>query len=169
MGASYSQQEGSSGSMSSSAPVATRLSRIQADILEKREAQYQEYFFPELISQLEESKRAGDNALFAKTARGIESSSKTASAALSQSMAKRGIQNSGMAAAGELSIEQAKGASMAEAYFNSLLANKEKTMQLLQMGGSLSPTPTTAAPYGQDSTGYGWGSTSGFGVSGQIK
>ena len=168
MGASYSQGSSSQGSMGASQTVGTRLSRIQADILEKREEQYQEYFFPELIDQLEEANKTGDNALFKKTARGIESSSRTAKNALSESMSKRGIQDSGMAAAGELSVEQAKGASLAEAYFNSQLANKEKAMQLLQMGGSFSPTPTTAAPYGMQSQSHSWGSSKNIGISGNI-
>lgn len=167
--ASYSQSKSKNESASSSVLMESKLSKEQAKILEKREEQYQEYFFPEIINQLNESTKTGVNMpMFASTARGINASAGTAKGQLAASMAKRGIEDSGMAAAGELSIEQAKGASMAEAFFGAQLSQKQQVMNMLQMGGGESPKPTTAAPIGSDSTSYGVGHSKSMSAGGGI-
>lgn len=146
--------QGSTGHQSSAGTttfVESALSKEQAKILKKHEEQYQQYFFPELKNQLEESKKGGEgNILFAKTAAGINDNAQTQQMKLADAMARRGIQDSGSALAGNMSIEQAKGAALANAYFNSQLQNKQKTMSILQMGMGMSPRPTTAAPVGQE-------------------
>jgi hypothetical protein len=168
-GGGYGQSKSSNKGFSESGLAETSLSKEQAEVLKVREAQYQEYFFPEIIAQLDEAKlKNADIPLFAKTARGIEAGANTSRGQLSKSMAKRGITDGGMAASGELSIEQGKGAAMADAYFNAQLAQKQQIMSVLQMGGAMSPTPTTAAPIGSYSESMNKGHSESFNTQGSV-
>lgn len=170
MGGGYQQSKSSGKQGSESKFVESQLSLEQAKILKNREVQYQEYFFPEIVNQLEEAKTATiNNPAFNKTAKAVSAGAETAKGQLAESMARRGITDGGSAIAGELSIEQARGSALAEAYFNSQLSQKSQLNSILQMGGALSPTPTTAAPTGSESSSFGKQKSSSFGVQGSLK
>ncbi len=135
---------------SSSYSTETKLSKEQAKILQKREEQYQEYFFPELIDALEETK--GDTiktSMMANQAKSINTQHQQAKQSFAQMIAQRGLDGSGVESQGMLALERGKSSALSDAYYNSETANRSQRMQVLQMGGSMSPTPTTAAPMGQ--------------------
>ena len=129
----------------------TSLSRQQAKILSSREDQYQNYFFPELIKELEGSgSQAFENTLRNTQQGQISQTYQASSSALQKQLAQRGLSGSGVEAASlaQLSGERSKATS--ELAEKARLSNDQKRMNLLQMGGSLSPQPTTAAPYTQE-------------------
>lgn len=144
-------------SQSSSETKDTALSLAQTEILKKREAQYQEYFFPELINGIKDANNnTAKTAMMSQMSSQINQQSGQIKNSFAQSMAQRGLAGSGVEAQGLSSIERARGGMFSDAFFKAQLAQQEQKNNLLQMGGALSPRPTTAAPMGQESQSSGW-------------
>lgn len=143
-------------SQSSSETKDTALSLAQTEILKKREAQYQEYFFPELIKGLNDGNKTANTAMMSQMSSQINQQSGQIKNSFAQSMAQRGLAGSGVEAQGLSSIERARGGMFSDAFFKTQLAQQEQKNNMLQMGGALSPRPTTAAPMGQESQSSGW-------------
>ncbi len=134
------------------------LSIEQGKILKAREAQYQQYFFPELIQGLNDTKgNSVTTPLMASMAGEINQQSSQSKGAFSQAMAQRGMAGSGIEAQGIASLERARGSTFADAFFKAQQANLDQKNKMLQMGGSMSPTPTQAAPMESSSSGWNMG------------
>ena len=130
--------------------VETQLSRAQTRILETRERQYQASFLPALLGELEATRDVGRVARGAQpAARDVQRSFQAGQRQLSQAVAQRGLQGSGFEAVGLAGLQQARASALSDALFRSRRAEEQRRAQLIQMGGALSPTPTTAAPMGQ--------------------
>lgn len=141
---------------SSSSTTETKLSRAQADVLKTREAQYQQYFFPELLKGVQESASgANESSMMQGQARAINQQAGGAKQQFAQAMAQRGLSGSGVEAQGLSSIGNARGQMLADAYYNVQQANKDRGIQYTQLALNMSPTPTTAAPMGQHSSSSG--------------
>ena len=157
MGGSSSSTQQSS---STSKTVETQLSKQQASILKERESQYQEFFFPELIEELEAADNGvmGSNYMNGQT-KAINSASGQAQASFTNDMNKRDLTGSGTEAQGMVALSNAKSSALSDAYYKTQTQLKSDKLNALQMGGAMSPTPTTAAPMGQESSGSGSGSS----------
>ena len=151
------KQMGSSsrgGSDSRSETKETQLSKQQASILKEREAQYQEHFFPEMIEEL----KAADAGTMESTymqgqTKAINNSSAEAQSTFTNAMNQRELTGTGTEAQGIVALSSAKSSALADAYYKTKVQGKQDKLNVLQMGGAMSPTPTTAAPMGQESTG----------------
>jgi hypothetical protein len=134
-------------SKSSGKEKESKLSLQQAEILKQRESQYQQFFFPELTKALQEasSQQTAVDALKPQV-QGINTAYQTAQTQLGRDLARRGIADSGVAAQGAQYLQQARASSLAEAYGKAEEARKARQLQVLQMGGAMSPAPTSAAP-----------------------
>ena len=150
-----------SGSKGSSSSGETSLSRAQAALLGAREKQYQSFFFPELIRELNDSNQRTNNTAFAREA--VQSTNRAfqgANQQFQQQTAQRGLAGSGIEVQGLASLNSARARALGDAMMKAELAKQQKKSQLLQMGGSLSPQPTTAAPMSSESeqkSGFGMG------------
>lgn len=152
MGAGYS----SGGTTSSTSE--SKLSKQQAEILKTHEAQYQQYFFPELLSGIKDaSGGVNESSMMQGQARAINQQAGGAKQQFAQAMAQRGLSGTGVEAQGLSSIGNARGQALADAYYNVQQANQDQKMRYIQLGLGMSPTPTTAAPLNQSSeTTNGW-------------
>ncbi len=142
---------------SSSSSSETTLTRAQSELLKSREKQYQSYFFPELIGSLRDTQGDGHTSTLARKSVG---DANKAFAGANQDfrtlMARRGLEGSGVEAAGLASLANAKSSALADSFMKARLANLQQKNSLLQMGGALAPTPTTAAPMASQSSSSGW-------------
>lgn len=153
---------GFTASGSESSTVDTKLSNMQADILAKREEQYQSFFFPELINSLEDA--SGDtmtSSLMAGNSAGINEQSNSAKRQLLLATGKRGISGSGAELSALAKIENATGSMLSDAYNKSKLAQINQKNNMLQLGNGMSPTPTTSAQMGQESDSWSAGGSIG--------
>jgi len=142
---------GSSGSSSSSTRE-TSLSIEQAKILKSRQADYEKYFLPELLDMLNETKTDSFQNVARDTQQAQIAKSYQASAdKLSQQMAQRGLSGSGVESLALSRMGSDRAYATSELAQKAKMANEQKRMNLLQMGGTLSPQPTTAAPLSQSS------------------
>jgi len=137
---------------SSSKTTETQLSRQQAEILKEREAQYQEYFFPQLIGAFKELEQGGMSPQVAKATEQAGSAFQGAQNAFEKAIARRGLYASGVESRGLAQLGAARASALSNIYQQAEGDRFARRNQLLQMGGSLSPTPTTAAPMGQNSS-----------------
>lgn len=125
----------------------SQLSQEQAKILQSREAQYQALIFPELRQAITDANSPAEQSRTAQPVVSAVNSAYTgARTAMNQDLARRGIADSGMAAQGAMSLQQARVSTLADAYAKAIEAQRQSRVQLMQMGGSLSPQPTSAAP-----------------------
>ena len=141
---------------SSSGTKESRLSNMQADILQQRQDQYNEYFFPEMLNALNDA--SGDtitNSLMTGNAAGINQQTNAAKRQLLINTGQRGISGSGAELSALANIENAKGSMLSDAYNKSKLAQIAQKNTVLQMGGAMSPTPTSSAQYHQQSESTG--------------
>ncbi len=142
-----------SGSRSSdrSSTRETTLSKQQASILKQREAQYQSVFFPELVSQLEQTKsdELGRNPRVAQATGDVGKAYQASQKQFQTAAAQRGLKGSGFEVLGLAALEGARSSKLADVMAAARAENKQTQLGLLQMGGSLSPTPTQAAPMGE--------------------
>jgi hypothetical protein len=140
---------GSSNSSSSGKSKETQLSLEQAAILKSRESQYQQFFFPEMVSELKKTNDPAEqlNSLQPQI-KAINTGYLGAKSQLNADLQRRGIADSGIAVQGTTALQQARVSSLSEAYAKASAEQQAKKLQLLQMGGSMSPTPTSAAPLG---------------------
>lgn len=157
------QGNSSSGSQSSfSQTTETQLSKEQAAILKQREEQYQKYFFPELVKNLQEvSKETALTPTLQSNVQVVNQQAGSAKVQFTQDMAKRGLSGSGTEAQGLAALSNSKSNLLANAYYQAQQANQAQKSNALQLALAASPTPTTASPLGQIS--YGSGSQSGSG------
>lgn len=150
---------GSNKSHSTSHTEETLLSREQADILKQREAQYQEYFFPKILQNLEEvSKPTAMTPYLQQGVQAVNQQASQANQQFAQDMARRGLSGSGTEAQGLAALASSKASMLANAYYQAQQANQAQKNQAMQFALSMSPTPTSAAPVGQStsSTGRNW-------------
>lgn len=134
----------------------SKLSIEQANILKSREEQYQAYFFPELISKLEESKKPVlQSELMQGQSKAINQSYSQGNKQFQSQMAQRGLSGSGVEAQGLSGLASAKSSALSDAHYKTATAQRDYNSQILQMGGSLSPQPTTAAPVGSEGRAQG--------------
>jgi hypothetical protein len=143
-----------SGGNQKSSTSDTALSNEQAAILRQREQQYQKFFFPELMREMNDANNPAGNSMFAQQA--VQSTNQAfqgANQQFQQQAAQRGLAGSGVEIQGLASLNSARARSIGDAMAQAEMARQQKKGQLLQMGGSLSPQPTTAAPLNQQSSG----------------
>jgi hypothetical protein len=145
---------GSSGTTTqTSTQKETQLSIQQAEILKQREAQYQQYIFPELIKELEEvDLKTTDLPSQRAQTQAINRASEQAGSKLQSDIAQRGLSGSGVEVQALGALQSTRQSALSDAYYNAQQAQDQKKMQLLQMGGSFSPTPTTSAPLSNQSS-----------------
>ena len=142
---------------SSSSSRETSLTRAQADVVRRREGQYQSVFFPELVAELTAAGDSASTSQYGRAARQrVGSAYASGKRQLSQSLEQRGLADSGIGAMSLQSLEMARSNALADALSQAEEQRRARKMQLLQMGGSLSPTPTTAAPMAQQASGSGF-------------
>lgn len=144
---------GGSDSGSSSSVQETKLSKEQAAILKKREDQYQEFFFPELINMLDDTKKNTlTSNLMTSQAKQINQQSKQSQNVFAKAMAQRGLTGSGVEAQGIAAMQSAKSNTLANAFAQAQQANLNQKNTAIQLGMGMSPKPTTAAPIGTQSS-----------------
>lgn len=138
---------------SASQTTETAMSREQTAILKQRQDQFNQFFFPELVSELQATNVQGRTTVAAQQgARDVNRAAQSATRDFRQGMAQRGLANSGVATLGEAELGRARSSALADAMYRAREANTARRMQLIQMGGSMAPTPTSAAGFGQVST-----------------
>ena len=140
-------------SSSKSRTTETRLSNIQADILKKREEQYQQFFFPELLADLEKTTGGIDSAFVAGQGVSLAKAQAAARTGFQRTLAQRGVHGGG--GVGLLARSRMRGdQAMQRAQFLSSAQqrNQQLRMGLFQLGLGKSPTPTQAAPMGTKSS-----------------
>ncbi|WP_277201293.1 hypothetical protein [Victivallis vadensis] len=159
----YQQNSSNQSSWSQSSTYETALSKEQAAILKQREEQYQQYFFPELVKNLQEvSKETALTPTLQSNVQAVNQQAGSAKVQFTQDMAKRGLSGSGTETQGLAALSNSKSNLLANAYYQAQQANQAQKNNALQLALAASPTPTTAAPLGQ--TTQSSGSGSGFGL-----
>lgn len=159
----YQQNSSNQSSWSQSSTFETALSKEQAAILKQREEQYQKYFFPELVKNLQEvSKETALTPTLQSNVQAVNQQAGSAKVQFTQDMAKRGLSGSGTETQGLAALSNSKSNLLANAYYQAQQANQAQKNNALQLALAASPTPTTAAPLGQ--TTQSSGSGSGFGL-----
>ena len=159
----YQQNSSNQSSWSQSSTFDTALSKEQAAILKQREEQYQKYFFPELVKNLQEvSKETALTPTLQSNVQAVNQQAGSAKVQFTQDMAQRGLSGSGTEAQGLAALSNSKSNLLANAYYQAQQANQAQKNNALQLALAASPTPTTAAPLGQISQSSGSGS--GFGL-----
>ena len=161
----YQQNSSNQSSWSQSSTYETALSKEQAAILKQREEQYQKYFFPELVKNLQEvSKETAFTPTLQSNVQAVNQQAGSAKVQFTQDMAKRGLSGSGTEAQGLAALSNSKSNLLANAYYQAQQANQAQRNNALQLALAASPTPTTASPLGQISQSSGSGSGSGLHV-----
>lgn len=138
---------------------ASELSQAQLGILQQREQEYQKYFFPELLSGLENSDSNSEafKAQFGKTAGEINTTFDANRQRITQGLAQQNMLNSGngVQAALNQANERARSSALANAYATQLANADANKQNYLQIAAAMSPTPTTSAEYYQTSKSKG--------------
>lgn len=125
----------------------TELSKAQAELLKQREAQYQEYFFPQLLQGLQDvSKPTALTPYFQSGVQAVNQRAAQANQQFTQDMARRGLSGSGTESQGLAALANSKSSMLANAYYQAQQANQAQKNQMLQFALSMSPTPSNAAP-----------------------
>jgi len=174
MGASGGASKQKNKSKSESKTLESGLSKEQLSILQQRQQQYNDYFFPALQQGLEQStpgssvftQQMGNNAQQVNAA--FDSSQMQTNQILAQHRLLGGAQG-GTAAALKAQNERARASALANAYSSQLQNANADKQRFLQMGLGMSPQTTTAAPFHQESTGTGSGSGNSFNAGIQLK
>ena len=142
------------------------LSKEQLSILQQRQAQYNQYFFPALQQGLEQStpgssvftQQMGNNAQQVNAA--FDSSQMQTNQILAQHRLL-GSANGGTAAALKAQNERARASALANAYSSQVQNANADKQRFLQMGLGMSPQTTTAAPFHSQQEGQGTRTQSG--------
>lgn len=139
---------GGSKSSGSGGSSETSLTRAQGDLLKQREQFFQTYFAPYLIQETKAAFTPGAEAPDTAAAAGdVNRAFAPAANELNRSLAQRGVAPaSGANMLAQQSLQAARSSALADAYMKARSGQQGRQMQLLQMGGALAPTPTTAAP-----------------------
>lgn len=125
----------------------TELAKTQAQILEQREDFAKQYFFPELLNELQNNTVDKLSPQFQSMALGAtqgqrQQQTNTALRSLAQRGVTGGVQGAGLAQLG-FANQQAKAQTRLKA---DQLARQSRTNTLTQIASTV-PSPTTAAPY----------------------
>lgn len=175
---SYSNSS-SSQSSSNSRTFASELSNEQLKILQERNAQYNNLFYPELQKSINatnsDSKETA--ATMASQAGQINSAFSSGAQNTNQNLAQQGLLGdaSGVQAALQQNNERSRSSALAKAYNDTLSENANKKAVLLGIGASMMPKATTSAEYYQESSsqstssGEGSGSSSGSSSGWSVK
>ena len=139
-------------SKSSSRTTETLLSKQQAEILAKREEQYQQFFFPELLSDLEGTTGGFDSRKVAGQMQNLATSQTSARAGFQRTLAQRGMAGSGVGMLARTRMRGQEATQRAQFLSSAEQKNQQLRMGLFQLGLGKSPTPTQAAPMGQKSS-----------------
>lgn len=144
------------------------LSMEQLKILQNREAQWNNYFFPELqksIASSDVNTKEGA-AQLADAANQINASYGASERQINQNLAQQNLlgQGNGVQTALNAANARAKSSALAQAYYNTLSNMSAQKTQLLGLGAGLMATPTQSAAYhetqNQQNTSFGFGNTS---------
>lgn len=171
---SFSKQssKSSSSSKSNSQTLESNISRKQSEILDYAFDEYKNFFAPELKTAIEETKTGSDafNAAMQQQASAINASYASGKKTLMQNLTRQGIASPGSGVANSLLAQNdnSRRNALAQAYYNTLQKNQENKQNLLQLGLSKSPTPTSDVAYHQkaESESQGQSKSSGMSVSG---
>ncbi len=158
---------------------ASELSREQLGILQRREAQYQKYFFPALQAGIAEN-TAGSQAFNTKLGRTvgqINTAYDANQAKIKQQLAQQNLLGSsgGVQAALQQANERSRASALANAYADQLAAADASKTNYLQVAAAMSPTPTSSAEYYQTSQSTGkttsgqWGVNASYQLQGGYK
>ena len=155
----FSSNSSSSQNTSQSSTSASELSKEQLGILQNREEQYNQYFFPEMQNAIAENTAGSKefNANMDSQAATVNASYDAAQKATEQTLAQQGLSGdaNGVNAALKAANNRARSSSLAQAYYNSLnTANNNKTTLLGTLSG-LMTTPTNSAEYYSNSSSQG--------------
>ena len=141
----------SSHTTSNSMTYASELSKEQLKILQQREQQYQDYFFPELKTAIAETNMGStaSNAQMQTQSNAINTSYAAADKQTSQNLAQQGMlgDSSGVSAALKAANNRSRSSALAMAYYNTLQAKQTAKQNLMGLGLGMSPTPTSSAEY----------------------
>lgn len=165
----FSSNSSSSQNSSQSGTSESELSKEQLQILQNREQQYNQYFFPEIKNAIEENSAGSSafNATLSSQANNINSSYDAAQKATEQTLAQQGIdgEKNGVNAALKAANNRARSSSLAQAYYNTLSSANSNKNTLLGTLGSLMTTPTNSAEYYSSSTSQGTSQSQGSSTS----
>lgn len=139
-------------SSSKSRTTETLLSKQQAAILAKREEQYQEFFFPELLADLEKTTGGIDSAMVAGQAQSLAMAQGSARTGFQRTLAQRGMAGTGVGLLARSRMRGDQAMQRAQFLSSAQQRNQQLRMGLFQLGLGKSPTPTQAAPMGTKSS-----------------
>ena len=153
MGGGYQTQESESRTKESA------LSLAQTEILRSRQAEFENWFLPELKSEIaatDVNSQQGQ-AKLALMGNNINTAFNTAQKQTNQNLAQQGLLGTGggVAAALQAKNNRARSSALAQAYYNTLGDSQSAKQNLLQIGASLMPSTTTSAQYHQSSSSSG--------------
>ena len=172
MGAGGKKEKSSGKTISDGYTYSSELSQKQLKILQQREKQYQDFFFPELKNMLAENSAgsAQFNAQVGSNAEQVNAAFDANKSKIQQNLAQQGMlgQANGVQAALTQANERARASALANAYAEQLNAANSNKMNALQLGLAASPTPTTSAEYYQTNSSKTKNSSSGFGLQAQL-
>ena len=144
---------GASTQESKSSTQESALSLAQTEILRSRQAEFENWFLPELKSAIAGTETNSDQsrAKLALMGDNINASFDAAQRQTNQTLAQQGLLggNGGVAAALMAKNNRARSSALAQAYYNTLADNESQKTNLLQIGASLMPSTTTSAQYHQ--------------------
>lgn len=150
---------GGSTQKSESSTKESALSLAQTEILRSRQAEFENWFLPELKSSMAETdvNSPQSQAKMALMGNNINASFDTAQKQTNQTLAQQGLLGTGggVAAALQAKNNRARSSALAQAYYNTLADNQSAKQNLLQVGASLMPSTTTSAQYHQTSQSSG--------------
>lgn len=167
------KSSGKQKSTSFSQTLESGLSQEQLKILQQRQQQYNQFFFPALQQGIEQStpgsatfvQQMGNNAKQVNAA--FDSSQMATNQILAQHNLAGGTQG-GVAAALKAQNERARASALANAYSSQLQTANADKQKFLQLGLGMSPQTTTAAPFHQESTSESTGKQKASGWSGKL-
>ena len=156
-----------SGGTSHSETRESALSMEQLKILQNRESQWNNYFFPELqkaIASSDVNTKEGA-AQLSDAANQINASYGASERQINQNLAQQNLlgQGNGVQTALNAANARAKSSALAQAYYNTLSNMSAQKTQLLGLGAGLMATPTQSAAYHE--TQDQQNQSSGFGLS----
>jgi len=137
------------GSKSKSKTKESTLSRAQAKILESREQLYRQFIFPEIKAELGQSNAQSNINQFAQAGlANVNQAYEQAQTDVKRSLAQREV-SGGFQGSALTGLEAARAGAAATAMNNAFAQNKQYKSNLLNIATSMSPQPTTAAPFHQ--------------------
>lgn len=149
---STSQNQSVSQGSSESSTLDSALSNEQLSILQNRENQYNEWFFPELQNAVKNTdiNSPEGQALMEQQASTINASFDASNRQIKQNLAQQGLLgggSGGVQASLNAQNQRAKSSALAAAYANQLGQMNSQKASLLGVGAGLMTTPTTSAQY----------------------